>query len=90
MSKQLTIGPFGEHTEDWLTVWAALITKSKTILAKEVVGLQVRRHKATIQELLEEAAKNRGMNPDQLFIAILTNPQYLEESHSNQGDHEAE
>ena len=90
MPKKLTIGPLGEYTENWLTVWAALLTKNKAILAKEVVGLQVRRHKATIEELLEEAAKFRGMNPNHLFIAILANPQFLEESHINKDDHEDE
>ena len=87
MPKQLTIDPLGEYTENWLTVWAALLTKSKAFLAKEVVGLQVRSHKATIQALLVESAKFRGMNPDQLFSAILANPQYLEESQEHISDH---
>lgn len=86
MAKKLTIGPLGEHNENWLIVWAALLTKSKAILAKEVVGLQVRRHKVTIQELLEEAAQFRGMNPEDLFSALLTNPRYLEDCPAN-GDY---
>ncbi|MCG8365130.1 MAG: hypothetical protein MJA27_17600 [Pseudanabaenales cyanobacterium] len=85
MPKQLTIGPLGEPNENWLTVWAALLTKSKAILAREVLGLQVRRHKVTIQELLEEAARSRGMHPDDLFSTILTNPQYLAEDEVHEG-----
>ena len=80
MSKQLTIEPLGEHDENWLAVWAALLAKRKAFLAKEVLGLQVRKHKLSIQSLLEEAATFRRMNPDELFSLILANPRHLEES----------
>ena len=86
MPKQMTIGPLEDHNEKWLTVWAALLTKRKAFLAKELVGLQVRKHKITIQELLEEAAQFRGMNPEELFSTLLANPRYLEGDHVHEND----
>ncbi|NJP09967.1 MAG: hypothetical protein HC866_11190 [Leptolyngbyaceae cyanobacterium RU_5_1] len=80
MPKRLTIGPLGEHDDHWLTLWAALTGKSKASLATAVVGVRVKQHKATIQELLEHSAKLRGMTSEDLFNALIANPRYLEEN----------
>ena len=85
MPKRFSIGPLEENTENWLIIWAALLTKNKITLAKELVGLQVRRHKAIIQELLENTATSRGVDSDELFRALLANPLYLEENQVHPG-----
>ncbi|MDJ0702101.1 MAG: hypothetical protein QNJ46_02375 [Leptolyngbyaceae cyanobacterium MO_188.B28] len=90
MPKRFQIGPLEENTENWLIIWAALLTKNKVTLAKELVGLQVRRHKAIIQELLENAAESRGLDPDELFRKLLANPLYLKESQIDQDSHKGQ
>ena len=84
MPKRFTIGPLEDNTENWLMVWAALLTKNKIVLAKELVGLQVRRHKAAIQELLDNTATSRGLDPDELFRILLKDRLYLEKSQVRQ------
>ena len=80
MPKRFTIGPLGEHDDHWLTAWAALTGKSKAALATAVIGVRVKQHKDTIQQMLEHSAKLRGMTPDELLNALVANPRYLEET----------
>jgi hypothetical protein len=80
MPKRFTIGPLGEHDDHWLTVWAALIGKSKTNLAAALIGLRVREKKEMLQDMLEYSARLRGMTPESLFNALLSNPNYLEQN----------
>ncbi|WAL60869.1 hypothetical protein [Thermocoleostomius sinensis] len=90
MPKRFTIGPLGEHDDHWLTVWAALIGKSKAALATSIVGLRVKQNKESILELLEYSAKHRGMTADELFNALLTNPRFLEDNPIAESDEEDE
>ncbi|MEO0867328.1 MAG: hypothetical protein AAFY17_02545 [Cyanobacteria bacterium J06642_11] len=80
MPKRFTIGPLGEHDDQWLQVWALLTGKSKAALATSIIGLRVKQNKTTIDELLNHSAAMRGMEPDELFRALLANPKYLEEN----------
>lgn len=79
MPKRFAIGPLGEHDDHWLTVWAALTGKSKSYLATTLIGLRVREKKEVIQEMLDHCATLRGISQGDLFTALLTNPQYLEQ-----------
>ncbi|WAL60868.1 hypothetical protein [Thermocoleostomius sinensis] len=86
MPKRFTIGPLGEHDDHWLTVWAALIGKNKTNLATALIGLRVREKKEMLQDMLEYSAQLRGMTPESLFNALLSNPHYLEQHPAPTGD----
>ncbi len=71
MPKRFTIGPLGEHDDDWLTVWSWLNGRTKATQATMVLAYRVRDRKSQIQEMLDYVAKKRGISPNELMKQIL-------------------
>ncbi|QSJ17176.1 hypothetical protein JYQ62_37000 [Nostoc sp. UHCC 0702] len=71
MPKRFPIGPLGEHDDDWLTIWAWLNNRSKSVQAALLIGFGIAEKKPEIERMLEYMAKKRGVTPDELFKSIL-------------------
>jgi hypothetical protein len=74
--RRLSTPPFPEYHDRLLTFWAWAKRRSKSALVVHTMEARIEANKDLINEMIETAAKTRGISVDEMEALILENPRY--------------